>query len=49
MFLSALELRMRICWSSLQKNRFLNAIWAQETTFMGQFISDFVADLKYVI
>ncbi len=28
---------------------FYNAIWAKETTFMTQLLSDFIADFKYEI
>ncbi len=38
---------MNIGWSSL-KNKLFKA-WAYETKFIGPLISDFVADLTYVI
>ncbi len=31
------------------QNQFYNAIWAKETTFMTQLLSDFIGDFKYEI
>ncbi len=42
---SALRRTLRI----IKKYAFYNAIWAKETTFMTQLLSDFIGDFKYKI